>query len=65
MTNNSSLLQTKIKVLELLDDNANEETIDKFITDQGFTVDQIKNFKIDKKQGVSLFERFRMGLAPN
>ena len=47
MTNNSSLLQTKIKVLELLDDNANEETIDKFITDQGFTVDQIKNFKIN------------------
>jgi len=61
----STLLETKLKVKELINNNANEKTIDNFIADQGFTIDQIKNLKIDESKGVSLAERFKLGLAPN
>tara|TARA_R110000787_G_C13426400_1_gene445278 strand:+ start:974 stop:3115 length:2142 start_codon:yes stop_codon:yes gene_type:complete len=61
----STLLETKLKVKELINNNANEKTIDNFIADQGFTIDQIKSLKIDESKGVSLAERFKLGLAPN
>ena len=61
----SSLLQTKLKVKELMENNASDKTIDSFIEDQGFTIEQIKNLKIDQSKGVSLAERFKLGLAPN
>ena len=60
----SSLLQTKLKVKELMENNASDKTIDSFIADQGFTIEQIKNLKIDQSKGV-LAERFKLGLAPN
>jgi len=61
----STLLETKLKVKELINNNASENTIDNFIADQGFTIDQIKSLKIDESRGVSLAERFKLGLAPN
>ncbi len=61
----ASLLQTKIKVEDLINKGSSREDILNFISSSGYTKQQIKDFKIDKKEGVSLFERFRMGLAPN
>lgn len=61
----ASLLQTKVKVEDLINKGSSREDILNFISSSGYTKQQIKDFKIDQKEGVSLFERFRMGLAPN
>lgn len=61
----TSLLQAKVKVEDLINKGSSREDILNFITSSGYTKQQIKDFKIDKKEGVSLFERFRIGLAPN
>lgn len=61
----ADILETKIRVKELYNTGADEAVIDKYIADSGFTIDQIKNYKIDNKKGASYYDRFKIGLSPN
>ena len=61
----AGLLETKLKVQELVRVGADENVIDKLIIDSGHTVEDIKNLKIDKKTGASFLDRVKIGLSPN
>ena len=61
----ANILETKIRVKELFNTGADETVIDKYIADSGFTIDQIKNYKIDDTKGASYYDRFKIGLSPN
>jgi hypothetical protein len=61
----ADILETKIRVKELVNTGADEVVIDEFIKKSGFTIDQIQNFNINTKKGVSFMDRVKIGLAPN
>tara|TARA_R110000824_G_scaffold276178_1_gene464720 strand:+ start:2386 stop:4533 length:2148 start_codon:yes stop_codon:yes gene_type:complete len=61
----ANILETKIRVKELFNTGADETVIDKYIADSGFTIDQIKDYKIDDTKGASYYDRFKIGLSPN
>jgi len=61
----ADILETKIRVKELYNTGADETVIDKYIADSGFTIDQIKDYKIDDTKGASYYDRFKIGLSPN
>lgn len=61
----ADILETKIRVKELFNTGADEAVIDKYIADSGFTIDQIRDYKIDDTKGASYYDRFKIGLSPN
>tara|TARA_R100001443_G_scaffold85083_1_gene91728 strand:+ start:1925 stop:4033 length:2109 start_codon:yes stop_codon:yes gene_type:complete len=61
----ADILETKIRVKELVNTGADEVVIDEFIKQSGFTIDQIQNFNINTRKGVSFMDRVKLGLAPN
>ena len=61
----ADILESKIRVKELFNTGADEAVIEKYIADSGFTIDQIRDYKIDVTKGASYYDRFKIGLSPN
>jgi len=65
MTPQIPIFEVKNTIKSLIDRGASEQEVDKFISDTGYTLDEIREFSLDKTTGVPLMERLKIGLSPN
>jgi hypothetical protein len=65
MTPQIPIFEVKNTIKSLIDKGASEQEVDKFISDTGYTLDEIREFSLDKTTGAPLMERLKIGLSPN
>jgi hypothetical protein len=65
MTPQIPIFEVKSTIKSLIDKGVSETEIDQFISQSGYTLDEIRDYSLDKTSGAPLMERLKIGLSPN